>query len=94
LKKLSNPRDSYRLPGGEYTGESITNTNNSTNICLDSKSFLGMPIGTRRSCLMKKTGGQKSRDTVPLSMEWHSYVTAPAKKPHFFTNLWKNFADF
>jgi hypothetical protein len=25
-----------------------------------------MPIGTRRRCLMKKTGPEKSRDTVPL----------------------------
>ncbi len=25
-----------------------------------------MPIGTRRRCLMKKTGHEKSRDTVPL----------------------------
>ncbi len=32
-----------------------------------STSFLGLPIGTGRSCLMKKTGGEKSRDTVPLS---------------------------
>jgi hypothetical protein len=26
-----------------------------------------MPIWTRRKCLMKKTGHEKSRDTVPLS---------------------------
>jgi hypothetical protein len=26
-----------------------------------------MPIGTRRRCLIKKTGYEKSRDTVPLS---------------------------
>jgi hypothetical protein len=31
------------------------------------KSFLGMPIGTRRSGLMKKTGDEKSHNTVPLS---------------------------
>ncbi len=31
------------------------------------KLFLGMPIGTRRSCLMTKTGDEKFRDTVPLS---------------------------
>jgi hypothetical protein len=41
-----------------------------TNIRKNSKSFLGMPIGTRRSCLMEKTGDEKSRDTVPLSSEW------------------------
>ncbi len=26
-----------------------------------------MPIETRKSCLMKKTGHKKSRDTVPLT---------------------------
>jgi hypothetical protein len=43
------------------------NTNNFTNILKNSKSFLGMPIGTRRSCSMKKTADEKSRDTVLLS---------------------------
>jgi hypothetical protein len=66
LQKLPNLKDSYRLPGVFIAGESITNTNNSTNIRKNSKSFLGMPIGTSRSCLMKKTGHEKSRDTVPL----------------------------
>jgi hypothetical protein len=28
-----------------------------------------MPIGTRRSCLTKKTGHEKSRDTVPLGYQ-------------------------
>jgi hypothetical protein len=45
----------------------IMNMNNSTNIQKNSKSLLGMPVGTRRSCLMKKTGGKNSRDTVPLT---------------------------
>jgi hypothetical protein len=46
------------------------NTNNSTNIReKKSKSFPGMPIGTRRSCLMKKSGHEKSHDTVPLTAE-------------------------
>ncbi len=31
----------------------------------NSKSILEMPIGTRRSCLTKKTGDEKSRDTNP-----------------------------
>ncbi len=56
-----------RLPGSEYTGESITNWNNSSNIRKNSKSFLGVSNGTRRRCLMKKTGVKKSRDTVPLN---------------------------
>ena len=66
------PGDEYtgesRLPGSEYTGESITNSNNSSNIRKNSKSFLGVSNGTRRRCLMKKTGVKKSRDTVPLIM--------------------------
>jgi hypothetical protein len=68
LQKLPNLKDSNRLPGVFITGESITNMNNSTNILKNSKSVLGMPIGTRRRCLMKKTGPEKSRDTVPLSI--------------------------
>jgi hypothetical protein len=33
------------------------------------ETFPDMPIGTRRSCLMKKTRDEKSCDTVPLSEE-------------------------
>ncbi len=69
-----------RLPSGEYTGESTRNTNNSTNLLLDSKSSPFISNGTRRSCLMKKTRGKKSRDTVPLS--W--------KKTSIFLNFYKN----
>jgi hypothetical protein len=32
-----------------------------------------MPFGTRRSCLMKKTGDEKSRDTVPLNTVKNNY---------------------
>ncbi len=66
------PGDEYtgesRLSGSEYTGgrESITNSNNSSNIRKNSKSFLGVSNGTRRRCLMKKTRVKKSRDTIPL----------------------------
>ncbi len=76
------PGDEYtgesRFPGDEYNGESqllgceytvelITNSNNSSNIRKNSKSFLGVSNGTRRKCLMIKTRVKKSRDTVPLS---------------------------
>jgi hypothetical protein len=37
-----------RIPDGEYTGDSITNTNNSTNIRQSSKSFWAMSKGTRK----------------------------------------------
>jgi hypothetical protein len=68
FQKLPNLKDSNWLPGVFIAGESITNMNNSTNIKKNSKSVLGMPIGTRRRCLMKKTGHEKSRDTVPLKL--------------------------
>ncbi len=55
-----------QLPGVFIAGESITNQYNSTKIRKNSKLFRGMPIGTRRSWLMKKTGDEKSRDTVPF----------------------------
>ncbi len=38
---------------------------NSTNIRENYKSFLGIPNGTRRSCLMKKNRDEKFRATVP-----------------------------
>jgi hypothetical protein len=60
------PKDSNLLPGRFITGESITNTNNSTNILKNSKLFLCMPIETSRSCMIKNTGEEKSHDTVPL----------------------------
>jgi hypothetical protein len=63
LQKLPNIKDSNRLPGVFIAGESITNTNNSTNIRKNLKSVLDMPNGTSRRCLMKKTGHEKSRDT-------------------------------
>ncbi len=46
-------------PGVFITGKSITNKNNSTNIQKNSKSFLGMPTETGRSCLMKKNRRRK-----------------------------------
>ncbi len=46
-----------RLPSGEYTGESITKTNNSTNIRQNSKSFLG-----------PGEGYEESRDTALLTL--------------------------
>jgi hypothetical protein len=55
------------LPSGEYTRESIANTNNSSNIREKNwKSFLDMPNGTRISCLLKKWV-KKPHDTVPFS---------------------------
>jgi hypothetical protein len=54
-----------RLLGDEYTGESITNTNNFLKIWKISKSFLGISKGKRKSCLMKKT---RVKNLVTLSL--------------------------
>jgi hypothetical protein len=80
-----------QFPGGEYTGESITNTNNSLKIRENSKSFLGRSNGTWRSCLMKKTRVKKSRDTVLLSIYQAMRIICKAKynshtEPLFKTN--------
>jgi hypothetical protein len=53
---LSNLRDSNRIPGVFITGESITNTHNSSNILKYSKSFLGMPMGTKETFFDEKKG--------------------------------------
>jgi hypothetical protein len=54
-----------RLPSREYTGESITNLNNSSNIRKNSKSFLGVSKGIRGRCLITKRG---SENLVTLSL--------------------------
>ncbi len=49
------PGDKYSgVSGSEYSGESISNTNNSSNIRKNLKSFLAMSNETRRRCFMKK----------------------------------------
>ncbi len=48
------------------TGEAPNFSNFSMKIQKKFKLLLSMPIGTRRSSLTKKTGGEKSRGTVPL----------------------------
>jgi hypothetical protein len=47
-----------------------------------------MPIETRRSCLMKKTGHEKSRDTVPLRENFTIKVPWIATQGHTFRNLY------
>ncbi len=65
FEKVASPKDSNRLPGIFITGESITNTNNLMIIKKNLKSFLDVPIGTRRSCLKKKL---KMKNFVTLSL--------------------------
>jgi hypothetical protein len=67
---MNTPR-SLDSPVVKYTGESITNLNNSSNIRKNLKSCLSVFNGTRRSCLMKKNRVKKSRDTVPLKGQCH-----------------------
>jgi hypothetical protein len=62
----------------EYNGELIKNTNNSSNIQKNYKSFLGVSNETRRSCLMKKT--ESKNDIVPLtSYSSQCSVSLPSK---------------
>ncbi len=68
-EKSASPKVSNRLPGIFLTGKSITNTNTSMNIRKNSKSSLDVSIGTRRICLKKKTGEEKSHDTDPLRFQ-------------------------
>jgi hypothetical protein len=65
----SPPGQESRLAGVFTTGESIMNANNSTNMRRNSKSFLGMPTGTRRSCVMKKKPEAKNLVVLSLSAQ-------------------------
>ena len=47
------------------------NSNISTNSRIKSKSFYTTTQGAQKNGLMKKNGGQKSRDTVPLKGQCH-----------------------
>jgi hypothetical protein len=49
------------------TGKASEKMNISANIFKKLKSLLGLSTGARRSCLKKKTRGEKSGGTVPLS---------------------------
>jgi hypothetical protein len=78
LKKMPYPGIPIDI---DITGESITNANKSLNIGTDSKLFLDVPFGTRRSCLMIKTRDEKSCDTVLLRS---SVDGLSSPKDHFF----------
>jgi hypothetical protein len=49
------------------TGDAPEKSNISANIFKKSKLLLGLSTGARRSCLKKKTRGEKSGGTVPLT---------------------------
>jgi hypothetical protein len=62
-----------QLPGDEYTGLSITNSNKSLNLRKNLKSFLGVSNGTRRRFLMKKPES-KNLVTPVVTMQIRSAI--------------------
>jgi hypothetical protein len=56
------------IAGGVDTGNALEKSNISANIRKKLKSLLGSSTGARRSCLKKKTRGEKSGGTVPLML--------------------------
>jgi hypothetical protein len=66
-KESSNFNKIVYLAGVNDTGEALEKSNISAIIRKKSKSLLGLSPGARRSCLKKKTRGEKSGGTVPLT---------------------------
>jgi hypothetical protein len=67
-QKLSNLRDSSnRIPNEEYTGESIMNKNNFTNIQQNLTPFPNKVYLEQDKFLDEKIGDEKFRDTLYLS---------------------------
>jgi hypothetical protein len=69
-KESSNYNKIICFTGVVDTGQAPEKSNISANIRKKLKSLLGMSTGTRRSCLKKKTRGEKSGGTVPLSFAY------------------------
>jgi hypothetical protein len=67
LKELSNYNKIVCFAGVNDTGEALEKSIISVNIRKKLKSVLGLSTGPRRSCLKKKTRGEKSGGTVPLN---------------------------
>jgi hypothetical protein len=67
LEESPKLRNLKRLPGGAHNGgESITNTNNSTNMLQNLKSFLGTSLGPGGVVDAENGGDDKSHDTISL----------------------------
>jgi hypothetical protein len=97
LNKLPHPKILIDSPVYSSPGESIMNTNNSTNIRTKTKSFLVVPIGTRRSRFKKKKTETKNslhcsfkkdklcirheKPTAALDKNMHEYKKIPAPLP-------------
>jgi hypothetical protein len=69
FEKIALPKNSNQLPGVFITGESVMNTNNSTNIQKNSKSSPDAYLDQEK-LFEEKTGDEKSHDTVPLMLTW------------------------
>jgi hypothetical protein len=67
-KESSNHNTIVCFAGVNDTGEAPEKSNISANIRKKSKLLLGLSTGARRSCLKKKTRGEKSGGTVPLGV--------------------------
>jgi hypothetical protein len=67
-KESSNYNRSICFAGVNDTGNAPEKLNISANIQKKLKSLLGLSTGARRSCLKKKTRGEKSGGTVLLSV--------------------------
>jgi hypothetical protein len=67
-KESSNYNKIACFAGVNDTGEALEKSNIFANIRKKSKSLLGLSTGARRSCLKKKTRGEKSGGTVPLTL--------------------------
>jgi hypothetical protein len=68
LKESSNYKKIVCFAGVNDTGDAPEKSNISANIRKKWKSLLGSSTGARRSCLKKKTRGEKSGGNVPLSI--------------------------
>jgi hypothetical protein len=67
LKESSNYNEIVCFAGVNDTGDAPEKSIISANIQKKLKSLLGLSTGARRSCLKKKSRGEKSGGTVPLS---------------------------
>jgi hypothetical protein len=71
LKESSKYNKIVCITGVIDTGDAPEKSNISANIRKKSKSLLGLSSGARRSCLKKKTRGEKSGGTVPLRRKYN-----------------------
>jgi hypothetical protein len=79
-KESSNYNKIACFAGVNDTGKAPEKSNIFANIRKKSKSLLGLSTGGRRSCLKKKTRGEKSGGTVPLNSRPHAAAAVSARR--------------